>query len=63
MDKAKLVMYIFLSGCISLTLYLITAMLFWYQGINLQQETAGVVAIISYFIVPLIAFLVLEIEV
>ena len=63
MDKAtRLVIYIFLSSCICLVMYLITAILFWYQGVNLHQEPAGVLAIIGYFVVPFLAFIVLEIE-
>ena len=63
MDKAtRLVIYIFLSSCICLVMYLITAILFWYQGVNLHQEPTGMLTIIGYFVVPFLAFIVLEIE-
>ena len=63
MDKAtRLVIYIFLSSCICFVLYLATAILFWYQGINLHQEPAGVLALMGYFLVPFFSFVILEIE-
>lgn len=63
MDKSsRFVIYIFLSSCICLVMYVITAVIFIYQGVNLHEEAAGVLAMLLYFLVPFLSFIVLEIE-
>lgn len=60
MERALI--YVFISSIICLVMYLITAILFSYQNVNLHSEPVGLLAIILYFFIPLITIYSLKIE-
>lgn len=62
MNSNKLIAYIVASFIICFVMYIVTAIFFAYQGINLHEEAAGILALIMYFFIPLISLITLDIH-
>jgi len=52
--ETYLILNLLVSSAICLAMYLITAILFSYEGLLLHKEPVGVIALMAYFIFPFI---------
>jgi len=60
MKSEYIILNLLVSSGICLVMYLVTAILFSYDGLYLHHEPVGILALLAYFLVPFISIQALD---